>query len=105
VATDQTAFADNQTVLDPANAGAANLLIKAATATDADSGATIQTDYTISISGDTEFTGKQIWTIGLQKGAARADNISRTVRAVSIGVQAGDNFTVGARLRVEDNSP
>lgn len=105
VATDATAFADNQTTLDPANGGAANYLIKAAAAADADAGAVIQTDFTMTISGDTEFTGKDIKTIGVLKGAARTDSISRTLRTSVIGVQAGDNFTIGVRLRVQDDSP
>lgn len=105
VATDATAFADNQTTIDPANGGAGNFLIKAATLTDADAGAVIQTDVTITINGDNEFTGKDIKTIALQKGLLRADNISRTLRNSVIGVQAGDLHTIGVRLRVEDNSP
>lgn len=104
MATDQTAFDDAQTALDPANGGAGNLLIKSATATDADAGAVIQTDFTISINGDSEMTNKNIYTIGLQKGATRTDNISRTVRSQPIGVQAGDSYTIGARLKVQDDS-
>lgn len=107
VATDTTAFNDSQTVLDPANGGAANFLIKAATATDADAGSPpdIQTDFTISINGDTEMTNKNISTLGLQKGSARTDNISRTVRSNPIGVQAGDLYTIGVRAVVIDASP
>jgi len=105
VATDATVFADSQTALDPANGGAANFLIKSATATDADSGSTVQTDFTMTINGDTEFTGKDIKTIGLQKGTARTDNISRSLRSSVIGVQAGDILTIGVRLQVLDSSP
>lgn len=101
VATDQTAFSATQTELDPANAGAGERLIKAATKVDVD----FQTeDYTITIDGDSEFTGLQIWTIGILDGATRADVMTRTVRSLSIGVQAGDTFTVGVRLTHEDNS-
>lgn len=102
VATDQTAFAANQTALDPANGGAANILIKAATEVDVD-GATF--DATTTINGDTEFTDKTIWTIGVLNGSARTDALTRTKRTQGIGVQAGDSYTVGARLKVEDNSP
>jgi hypothetical protein len=101
VATDQTAFAATQTALDPANAGAANLLIKAAT----DANVDFQTfDATISIDGTTEFTGKTIWTIGILDGSTRTDAMSRTVRSQGIGVQAGDTFTIGVRVKVEDNT-
>lgn len=101
VATDQTAFADTQTALDPANGGAANYLIKAATKVDVD----YRTfDATISIDGTTEFTGKTIWTIGPLKGATRTDAIARTVRTAGIGVQSGDSYTIGVRVQTQDNS-
>ena len=101
VATDQTAFSAAQTALDPANAGAGFLLIKAATQANVD----FQTvDYTMTINGTSEFTGLQIWTIGLLNGAARTNAVSRTVRTVSIGVQTGDSFTIGVRAQHQDNS-
>lgn len=104
VTQDATAFAVGQTVIDPAGDVVANRLIKAATFTVVD----FQTlDATMSITGDTEFTGKVINTISLLKGATRTDPFSRSVRGtgLGIGVQAGDNFTVGNRLVVEDNTP
>lgn len=101
LATDATVFAANQTTVDPANAGAANLLIKAATFTVVDA-STI--DALISVDGTTELTGKQIATISLCKGATRTDAITRSVRSQTIGVQAGDVFNVGARYAVQDNS-
>jgi hypothetical protein len=98
VAIDQTAHDPAQTVLAP---GGGTTLIKAATKVDvgADS-----FDATIQINGDTEFTGATIWTIGLMSGSAAGSALTRTVRAQGIGVQAGDSFTVGVRLRVEDAS-
>lgn len=101
VTTDNTAFSAAQTALDPANVGAANVLIKAATKADVD----FQTfDATIAINGDTEFTNKTIWTIGSLKGATRVDALNRIVRSQGIGVQAGDSFTIGVRHKQEDNS-
>ncbi len=101
VATDTTAFAATQTALDPANGGAANLLIKASTSANVD----FQTvDETMTINGDTEFTGKTIMTIGILDGSARTDAMSRTVRSQGIGVQAGDTFTIGVRIQVTDAS-
>lgn len=102
VATDQTAFAVGQTAVDPANAGAANILIQAATNANVD----FQTfDSTMSINGTTQFTGLQIWTISLLNGALRTNSLSRIVRTVSIGVQSGDTFTIGTRVKVQDDTP
>ena len=101
VATDQTAFSAAQTALDPANGGAGNLLIKASSEANVDA-ATF--DATMEIDGTSEFTGKDIWTIGILDGATRTDALSRTVRTNSIGVQAGDTFVLGVRVKTEDNS-
>lgn len=102
IATDQTAFSAAQTALDPANGGSGNYLIKASTEANVD-GDTF--DATMTVNGDTEFTGKTIWTIGVLNGSTRTDALSRTVRSQGIGVQAGDSYTVGVRVKVEDNSP
>jgi hypothetical protein len=99
VSTDSTAFGATQTAINPSGAG--TNLIKASTDTDV-SGTTF--DSTITIDGTTEFTGLVINTIGLMKGATRTDVISRSVRSVGIGVQAGDSFTIGVRVAVADNS-
>lgn len=99
VSTDQTAFAATQTELSP-DAGAVDL-IKLATSVAQDFQTT---DYTIEIDGDTEFTNQTIWTIGLGEGGLSSDALTRTVRSQGIGVQAGDSFTIGVRLKVEDNS-
>lgn len=101
VATDATAFNAAQTVLDPAGGGAANRLIKAAVKTDVD----FQTeDYTITVDGTTEMTGKTIFTIGVLSGATTETAMTRSVRTQGIGVQAGDSFTIGVRLKHEDNT-
>ena len=101
VATDTTAFSAAQTALDPANGGASNLLIKASS----DANVDFQTvDCTMTITGTSEFTGKTINTIGILSGSTRTDVMSRTVRSVGIGVQAGDSFTIGVRVRVTDAS-
>lgn len=102
VATDQTAFSSSQTVLDPANGGASNYLIKASTEADVTS---VSFDASMTINGDSEFTNKTIWTIGVLDGSARTDAMSRTVRTQGIGVQAGDVFTVGVRITVSDETP
>jgi hypothetical protein len=86
----RNAFADGQTVIDPT---AGTNLIKAAprpmsTAT--------PSDATMSINGDTEFTGQNIRTIGVLNGALRTDILTRTVRTLGIGVQAGDVYTIGS---------
>lgn len=102
VATDTTAFSGAQTALDPANGGAGNYLIKASTEADVDANTF---DATISINGDTEMTGKAIATIGAMNGSARTNALTRTVRSQTIGVQAGDSYTIGVRVQVQDNSP
>lgn len=101
IATDQTAFAVGQTALDPANAGASNLLIKASTEATVDDDTF---DATIAIDGTTEFTNKTIWTIGAMNGSTRTDPLTRTVRSQGIGVQAGDSFTLGVRWSNQDDS-
>jgi hypothetical protein len=101
VSTDTTAFNATQTAIDPANVGSTNNLIKSATKTDVD----FQTfDATMTISGDTEFTNKAIGTIASLKGSTRTDAMNRIVRSQTIGVQAGDTFTIGVRHKQEDNS-
>jgi hypothetical protein len=101
VATDATAFVATQTVLDPAGGGAANRLIKAATKAIVD----FQTrDYTMTIDGTLEMTGKTIFTIGILNGSATGNAVTRSVRSAGIGVQAGDSFTIGVRVKHEDNS-
>lgn len=102
-ATDSTAFAASQVVVNPSGAG--TVLTKAATKTDVD-GATF--DMTATITGATEFTNAAIATIAAAKGTsvtgAGRDTLTRTVRSQTIGVQSGDVFTVGARIAVQDNS-
>lgn len=99
LASDSTAFAANQTRLNPSSAG--TVLIKASTETNVDA-ATF--DAAISIDGTTEFTNATIFTIGLMNGSAATNALSRTVRTQGIGVQAGDVFDVGVRVVVQDNT-
>lgn len=101
VSTDSTAFSASQTRLDPT--GTATNLIKSSTSENVD----FQTvDEKITINGDSEFTNSAIMTIGALKGSAATDCITRSVRGtgLGIGVQAGDQFTIGVRFKVEDNS-
>lgn len=102
-ASDTTAFSGTQVVVNPSGAG--TVLTKAATKTDVD-GSTV--DITATINGTTEFTNAAIATLALAKGTAVTgagrDTISRTVRSQTIGVQAGDSYTVGIRAAVQDNS-
>lgn len=101
VATDQTAFSAGQTALDPANGGASNFLIKTSSEVNVDS---VTFDASMSIDGDSEFTGKAIYTVGILNGSGRTAALSRSVRGsgLGIGVQAGDSFTIGARVVVSD---
>lgn len=101
LSTDTTAFNVAQTELDPANVGASNNLIKASAEADVDA---FTFDATITVDGTTELTGKAVATISLMYGATRTSPISRTVRSQTIGIQAGDSFTIGIRVTVEDNS-
>lgn len=102
VSDDTAAFSAGQTTLNPTG-GATTNLIK--TSSEADVDATTF-DATISIDGTTEFTNKVINTIGLMNGSAATNALSRSVRGagLGIGVQAGDTFTIGIRVAVEDNS-
>jgi hypothetical protein len=98
ISTASDAFADTQTVLDPT---AGTNLIKTATKTNVD-GNTF--DATMTVTGASEFTNLTIRTIGVLNGALRTNALSRTVRALGIGVETGDVYTVGVRVRVQDNS-
>jgi hypothetical protein len=108
VSDDAAAFGAGQTVVNPTG-GATTVLTKAATRTNSGV-ANDQFDSTISIDGSTEFTNKSIMTIATAKGSgttgAGTDTVSRSVRGagLGIGVQPGDNYTIGARVKEEDNS-
>lgn len=99
VSTDDTAFSATQTAIDPSAAG--TNLIKSSSETNVD-------DYTfdaqITIDGDSEFTDNSINTISILDGSTRTDALTRSVRTQAIGVQAGDSFTIGVRVQVQDNS-
>lgn len=114
---DQTAFAANQTGINP-GAAATSTHVEAATDADVD-GATF--DSTITVTGATEMTNKYIYSIGVAKGAAvrsaagsggthtgggtvGADTLSRSVRTLGIGVESTDTFVIGVRTQVQDNS-
>lgn len=101
LSTDSTAFSATQTALNPSGSG--TNLIKAATNTNSGSN-NDQFDATITVNGTTEFTGLVINTISIQNGSAAANALSRSVRTAGIGVQAGDSFTIGIRVLVQDNS-
>lgn len=117
VADDSTAFSLAHTGINP-SAGSTSTHVESATKADVD--ATTE-DYTIVITGATEFTGKNILAIGVAKGLAirsatgaggthtgggtvGTDTISRSVRTLGIGVQSGDTFTIGVRAQEQDNS-
>lgn len=104
ISTDATAFGDGQTVLDPANVGAGNNLIRAATIVDVD-GDTF--DATLDVDNrdaSADFQDKAVSTIGAQTGIARTNNLGRVVRTQTIGLQDGDFATIGVRFGIEDNS-
>lgn len=105
LATDQTPFNDSQTALDPANAGASDRYIAAATKVDVD-GNTFDASITINNRGaNADFEGKTVYTIGAMTGSTRTDILSRTVRTLYIGLQDGDIATIGVRGEVQDTSP
>ena len=102
VSTSQEVFDATDTELDGGGIGETNLI----KVTAAENNIDFQTaEFQISIDGDIEFTGDTIWTIGVLDGPLDADAISRTVRSAGIGVQAGDNYTIGVRVKAEDNTP
>lgn len=118
VSDDNTAFSAAHTGINPA-AGSTSTHVE--TATDANVDANTF-DATITITGASEFTNKNIYAIGVAKGAAvrsatgaggahtgvpgtvGTDCLTRSVRTLPIGVQSGDTFTLGVRVLVEDNS-
>ena len=95
--------AGTQVVVNPSGTG--TVLTKAATKTDVDASTF---DVTATINGTTEFTNAQIATVAVAKGTATTgagrDTLSRSVRSQTIGVQAGDAYTRGVRVAVQDNS-
>jgi hypothetical protein len=114
---DNTPFLATHTGINPAGA-ATSTIVKTATITNIDASTF---EATITIFGNTEFTNKQIFAIGGSKGlgirqAAGSggahtgggtvgnDQTTRTVRTFYIGVEAGDIFTVGIRVKGQDNS-
>lgn len=119
VTDDTQAFVGTQTTMNP---GVGTTSTHGSTTTETDVDASFAEDFTMTIDGSTQFTGKVINTISLGKGAAMrsassglhtgtpltvgSDCISRSVRGagLGIGVQTGDTFTVGVRAAVEDNT-
>jgi len=97
---DNTPFAASQTSVNPAG-GTTTALVKTATIANVDDSTY---DATISVNGTTELTGKNIWSISACTSNAANAAKSRTVRANSIGVQAGDLYTIGLRIGTADNS-
>lgn len=117
IADDDTAFDATHTGINP-NATGTSTHVEAATDVDVD-GNTF--DSSITVTGATEFTNKSIKAIGIAKGSAirsatgsggthtgggtvGTDTLSRTVRALPIGVQDGDTYTITVRSQVQDNS-
>jgi hypothetical protein len=99
ISTNSTAFSTGDTLINPGGTG--TNLIKTSTVA-AVSPAVI--DVTMTVTGSSEFTGLEIWTISLLDGPNADDIFSRFVRDVSIGVQTGDVFDIGARVGVADGS-
>lgn len=120
ISTDTTVFTASDTGVNP-GAGSTSTWVKA---TASETNVDFQTvDYAISIDGTTEFTGLVINSLGVAKGVGvrqatgaggthgggsvvGTDCITRTLRSagLGIGVQAGDSFTIGCRVKHEDNS-
>lgn len=124
ISDDTQAFAAGDTGINP-GAGSTSTWVKStSTGGGAETNVDFQTvDYTITIDGTTEFTNKVINSIGVAKGlgirqatgaggthgggsVVGTDALTRSLRSagLGIGVQAGDSFTIGVRLKHEDNS-
>jgi hypothetical protein len=101
ISTNSTAFSLSDTVINPGGTG--TNLIKTSTVVNV-AGSDTDVDVTMTVAGSTEFTDLQIWTISLLDGPNAADIISRYVRTVSIGVQAGDLFDIGARVGISEKT-
>lgn len=98
VAEDNTAFNAAQTTLNP---GGGDVYIAAASKSNVDFDTK---DYSIAVTSN-EFGGKFINTIGVLKGAAATDALSRAVRSFGIGVEpANDTYNLSVRLTHEDNT-
>lgn len=117
VSDDSQAFSLTDTGINP-QGGSTSTHVAASTETNVDASTF---DATITITGASEFTDKSIRSIGASKGTAirqvtgaggthtgggtvGTDLITRSVRALGIGVQSGDVFTIGLRVQVQDNS-
>lgn len=116
VSDDTTAFSAAHTGINP---GVAAFSSHLETSTESDVG-TDGFDAVGTITGTSEFTGKTIFSIGVGKGTGcrvtggtgthtggmtvGTDLLTRTVRSLGIGVIAGDVFTIGCRIVVDDNS-
>jgi hypothetical protein len=99
VSSNSTAFNLSDTVINPGGTG--TNLIKSSVVTNV-SAAVI--DVTMTITGSSEFTDQEIWTISLLDGPAASNMISRFVRDGSIYVQDGDVFDIGGRVGVADGA-
>ena len=97
---DSLAFNAAQTSVNPSG-GATVTLIKAATIANVDSKTFTAT---VSVNGNAELTGKNIYTISPCTSAAAGDAQGRVVRSLPIGVQAGDLYTVGLQIAAADNT-
>ena len=104
VSDDSTAFAVGQTVANPA-AGTTTVLALAASTTVVNA---TTVNKTVTITGATQFTNKNIYAICAAKGSlvtgAGTDTLTRSVRSLPIGVQTGDVFSIGVQLGVADAS-
>tara|TARA_R110000850_G_scaffold91270_2_gene193828 strand:+ start:2060 stop:2434 length:375 start_codon:yes stop_codon:yes gene_type:complete len=100
ISTDQSVFNVNDTDLSP-NVGATDL-IQTATVLNVSNAVD---DYTMAVNS-ANFGGNTIYTIGAMNNSTSADNVSRSVRTNGLGVEAaGDEFIIGFRLTVSDQSP
>lgn len=117
VSDDSAVFGVGNTGINP-TAGSTSTHVEASTDSDVDASTA---DFTITINGASEMTGKSILSIGIAKGTAirqatgaggthtgggtvGTDTISRSVRTLGIGVESTDTYTLSVRAAVEDNS-
>ncbi len=95
LSTDATAFVATQTAINPSGSG--TNIIKAATDTDV---AFDTADSTITVTS-ADGTGN-FATISVLNGSGASAALTRFVRSATIGIQAGDTYTIAVRYQVTD---
>ncbi len=101
VTDDGAAFDDDHTRLNPTE-GATSNYIAAATKTDVDF-RTVDYQFVVT---SANFGGKFVRAIGILKGAAATDAISRSVRTLALGIEPqNETLTIAVRVQDQDATP